>query len=126
MSGLGDRMTTDPLDLIRRLRDKVERATHNIHGAGPGTVFVSAPTDLLLDAADLIENAEIERLTHATPKLSNYDEILTRLAVAETELTRLRAIEKAALAVESQYPKDDAPASIRLLRAALREKGAEE
>ncbi len=38
------------------------------------------------------------------------------------ELARLRA---AALTVESQYPKDDAPASIRWLRAALREKGAE-
>ncbi len=45
---------------------------------------------------------------------------------AAAELTRLRAIEKAALAVESQYPKDDAPASILRLRDALREKGAEE
>ncbi len=41
----------------------------------------------------------------------------------EADLTRLRA---AALTVESQYPKDDAPASILRLRAALREKGAEE
>ena len=114
---------TDPLDLVRELRDLAD-AEYPIEKS------------LMLDAADLIESqhAEVTRLLADIAEWGTTDEE-HEIAVLRAELTRLRAVEKAfrrdtkagRFICECEWGEDEAATRIRECdtHAALREKGVE-